>query len=38
MRELERALDAYPSRIIEHATLSSILENLACRRINDKII
>lgn len=38
MRELERALDAYPSRIIEHATLSSILENLAYRRINDKIV
>lgn len=38
MRELERALDRYPSRIIEHATLSSILENLAYKRINDKIV
>ncbi|EAK0344017.1 hypothetical protein YO45_08610 [Campylobacter jejuni] len=38
MRELERVLDTYPSRIIEHATLSSILENLAYKRINDKIV
>lgn len=38
MRELERVLDRYPSRIIEHATLSSILENLAYKRINDKIV
>lgn len=38
MRELERVLDKYPSRIIEHATLSSILENLAYKRINDKIV
>ncbi len=38
MRELEVQLDNYPSRIIEHATLSSILENLAYKRINDKIV
>lgn len=38
MRELEKELDSYPSRIIEHATLSSILENLGYKRINDKIV
>ncbi len=38
MREIERVLDKYPSRIIEHATLSSILENLDYKRINDKIV
>jgi hypothetical protein len=38
MREIERVLDKYPSRIIEHATLSSILENLGYKRINDKIV
>ncbi|KIM04291.1 MAG: hypothetical protein KN64_08145 [Sulfurovum sp. AS07-7] len=38
MRELEVQLDNYPSRIIEHATLSSILENLGYKRINDKIV
>ncbi len=38
MREIERELDKYPSRIIEHATLSSILENLAYKSINDKIV
>ncbi len=38
MRELESYLDNYPSRIIEHATLSSILENLGYKRINDKIV
>jgi hypothetical protein len=38
MREIERVLDKYPSRIIEHATLSSILDNLAYKRINDKIV
>ena len=38
MRELESELDNYPSRIIEHATLSSILENLGYKRINDKIL
>mgnify|MGYP000853125487 CR=1 FL=1 len=37
MRDLERVLDSYPSRIIEHATLSCILENLGYKRINDKI-
>lgn len=37
MRELERELDNYTSRIIEHATLSSILENSGYKRINDKI-
>lgn len=38
MRELERVLDNYPSRIIEHATVSSLLENLGYKRINDKIV
>lgn len=38
MRELESYLDNYPSRIIEHATLSSILENLGYKRVNDKIV
>lgn len=38
MIELMRELDKYPSRIIEHATLSSILENLGYKRINDKIV
>lgn len=38
MRELEVQLDNYPSRIIEHATLSSILKNLGYKRINDKIV
>jgi predicted transcriptional regulator of viral defense system len=37
MREIMRHLDSYPSRIIEHATLSCILENLGYKRINDKI-
>jgi hypothetical protein len=38
MRELIYELDNYPSRILEHATLSSILENLGYKRINDKIM
>lgn len=38
MRELERVLDNCPSRIIEHATVSSLLENLGYKRINDKIV
>lgn len=38
MRELEKVLDSYPSRVIEHATISSILENLGYKRINDKIV
>jgi predicted transcriptional regulator of viral defense system len=38
MRELERELNHYPSRIIEHATLSSILDKLGYSRINDKIV
>jgi len=37
-RELERELKQYPSRIIEHATLSQILSNLGYNRINDKIV
>jgi len=37
-RELERELKQYPSRIIEHATLSQILSNLGYSRINDKIV
>lgn len=37
MRELEKVLDSYPSRVIEHASISSILENLGYKRINDKI-
>ena len=37
-RELERELKQYPSRIIEHATLSQILANLGYSRINDKIV
>lgn len=38
MRELEKVLDSYPSRVIEHTTISSILENLGYKRINDKIV
>lgn len=38
IREIERELNNYPSRIIEHATLSSILEKLNYKRINDKIV
>ena len=38
MREIERVLDTYTSKIIEHATLSSILESLDYKRINDKIV
>lgn len=38
MRELERELNNFSSRIIEHATLSSILQNLGYKRINDKIM
>jgi predicted transcriptional regulator of viral defense system len=38
VRELESYLDNYPSRVIEHATLCSILENLGYKRINDKIV
>jgi hypothetical protein len=37
-RELERELRKYPSRIIEHTTLSHILSNLGYSRINDKIV
>jgi len=37
-RELERELKKYPSRIIEHSTLSQILSNLGYNRINDKIV
>jgi len=37
-RELERELKKYPSRIIEHTTLSQILSNLGYSRINDKIV
>jgi len=37
-RELERELKKYPSRIIEHPTLSQILSNLGYHRINDKIV
>ncbi len=37
-RELERELKQYPSRIIEHTTLSQILSNLGYSRINDKIV
>jgi predicted transcriptional regulator of viral defense system len=37
-RELERELKKYPSRIIEHTTLSQILSNLGYNRINDKIV
>jgi len=37
-RELERELKKYPSRVIEHATLSQILSNLGYSRINDKIV
>ena len=37
-RELERELKKYPSRVIEHTTLSQILSNLGYNRINDKIV
>jgi len=37
-RELERELKKYPSRIIEHSTISQILSNLGYNRINDKIV
>ena len=37
-RELERELKKYPTRVIEHATLSQILSNLGYKRINDKIV
>jgi predicted transcriptional regulator of viral defense system len=37
-RELERELKKYPSRIIEHTTLSQILSNFGYSRINDKIV
>lgn len=37
-RELERELKKFPSRIIEHTTLSQILSNLGYNRINDKIV
>ena len=37
-RELEREFKKYPSRIIEHTTLSQILSNLGYSRINDKIV
>ena len=38
MREIERALQKIPTRIIEHATIASILHELGYSRINDKII
>lgn len=37
IRELEKELNRYQSRIIEHATLSSILKKMDYKRINDKI-
>ena len=37
-RELERELTKYPSRVIEHTTLTQILSNLEYKRINDKIV
>jgi len=37
-REVERELKKYPSRIIEHSTISQILSNLGYSRINDKIV
>ena len=37
MREIENALNGYPSRVIEHATIVPILENLGYKRVNDKI-
>ncbi|WP_457749721.1 type IV toxin-antitoxin system AbiEi family antitoxin domain-containing protein, partial [Sulfurimonas sp.] len=37
-RELERELKKYPSRIIEHTTLSQILSNLGYNRVNDKVV
>ena len=37
-REIERELKKYPSRIIEHTTLSQMLSNLEYNRINDKIV
>lgn len=37
MRELERRLSEYPSRIVEHATISSILLDLGYKSINDKV-
>ena len=38
LREIEKELEKYPSRIIEHSTLSVILENLGYKRVNDKIV
>lgn len=38
VREIERELDKHSSRVIEHATLSTILENLGYKRVNDKIV
>lgn len=38
MREIEQALQKIPTRIIEHATIASILHELGYSRINDKIV
>ena len=37
MREIERAMEKIPTRIIEHFVISSILSELGYSRINDKI-
>jgi len=38
MRNIEKELEKYKSRVIEHSTISSILKNLGYKKINDKIV
>ncbi len=38
MRDIEKELSRYTSKIIDHATLASILTNLGYKQINDKIV
>jgi len=38
MRNIEKELEKYKSRVIEHYTISSILKNLGYKKINDKIV
>lgn len=38
LRTIEQELQKIPSRLIEHASISSILSNLGYSRINDKIL
>jgi len=38
MLEIQKELEKYKSRVIEHSTISSILRNLGYKKVNDKIV